>query len=151
VLLLGGILSMGPFALQLSWEELSGLQRVALAVFLAFMLGGKGYMGFHRGFSPRAAARVREILREPRLPRVLLAPVFAMSLILAPRGRLARSWGLMLAIASIVPLVRVMPWPWRGIVDAGVVAGLSVGLVSFWWFALVRPLMGNLPGNVPRG
>jgi hypothetical protein len=141
VLLLGGVFSMGPYALSLRWAELSGLQRGCLVAFLAFMVFGKGYMGFHRGFSPRAAGRVRQLAREPGLPRTLLGPLFAMSLIQAPRGRLLRSWGLMLAVGSIVPVVRSLPDPWRGIVDAGVVAGLSVGLVSFWWFALLRPLL----------
>jgi hypothetical protein len=143
VLLLGGVFSMGPYALQLSWAELSGLERFALLAYLAFMIGGKGYMGFHRGFSPRAAARAAEIARDPRPLRVLLAPLYGMSLIQASMSRLVRSWGLMLAIASIVPLVKVLPQPWRGIVDAGVVAGLSVGLLSFWWFALLRPLVGE--------
>jgi hypothetical protein len=141
VLLLGGVFSMGPYALQLSWTELTGLERFALLAYLAFMVGGKGYMGFHRGFSPRAAARAHAIAREPRPLRVLLAPLYGMSLIQAPVSRLLRSWGLMLVIAAIVPLVRALPQPWRGIVDAGVVAGLSVGLLSFWWFALIRPLL----------
>jgi len=145
VLLLGGVISMGPYALDLSWAELSGLQRGALLGYLAFMIGGKGYMGFHRGFSPRAASRTREIAREPRPLRVLLAPLYSMSLIQAPTGRLVRSWGLMLIIAAIVPVVKILPWPWRGIVDAGVVAGLSVGLLSFWWFVLARP--GRMRGE----
>jgi len=141
VLLLGGVISMGPYAMELSWAELSGLQRGVLIGYLAFMIGGKGYMGFHRGFSPRAASRAREIAREPRPLRVLLAPLYSMSLIQAPVGRLVRSWGLLLIIAAIVPVVKILPWPWRGIVDAGVVAGLSVGLLSFWWFVAVKPLL----------
>ncbi len=141
VLLLGGVFSMGPYALKLSWTELSGLQRGSLLVYLAFMIGGKGIMGFHRGFSHRAARRVRAIAREPRLLRVILAPLYSMSLVQAPWSRVARSWGLMLVIAAIVPVVQALPLPWRGIVDAGVVAGLSVGLASFWWAVLVKPLL----------
>jgi hypothetical protein len=119
-LLLGGVFSMGPYALELRWSELSGFQRAGSLGFLIFMVFGKGYMGFYRGFAPRAARRVRELAESPGL---------------------LRSWGLMVAVASIVPVVRNLPDPWRGIVDAGVVAGLSVGLLSFWWFALLRPLL----------
>ncbi len=143
VLLLGGVFSMGPHAMELRWAELTGLERAGLVGYLAFMIGGKGYMGFHRGFSPRSASRAFEIARDPRPLRVLLAPLYSMSLIQATRGRLLRSWGLMLAIASIVPVVRILPDPWRQIVDAGVVAGLSVGVLSFWWFVFVVPLRGS--------
>jgi hypothetical protein len=140
-LLLGGVFSMGPYALELRWSELSGFQRAGSLGFLIFMVFGKGYMGFYRGFAPRAARRVRELAESPGRVRGLLAPLFGMSLIQAPARRLLRSWGLMVAVASIVPVVRNLPDPWRGIVDAGVVAGLSVGLLSFWWFALLRPLL----------
>ncbi len=133
VLLLGGVLSMGPYALDLEWSALAGLERAALIAFVSAMAVGKGWFGFHRGFSRRLVARVLDLHREPRLLRVLLAPLFGMSLIHAPVRHLLRGWGLMLAIASVVPLVRTLPSPWRGIVDAGVVAGLAVGLISLWW------------------
>ena len=145
VLLLGGVISMGRYVLDLVLADLTGGQLAALVVFLVIMIVGKGYFGLHRGFSPRAAARAHTIAREPSLLRVLLAPLFSMSLFQAPTGRLLRSWGLTLTIACLVPIIRVLPWPWRGIVDAGVVAGLSVGLVSFWWYALVRPVVMGPP------
>ena len=39
-------------------------------------------------------------------------------------------------IISFVLLVRLLPQPWRGIVDVGVVAGLVVGVLSIFYYVL---------------
>ncbi|MDO8266138.1 MAG: hypothetical protein Q7T41_04320 [Candidatus Saccharibacteria bacterium] len=43
-------------------------------------------------------------------------------------------WSLTLGIVLIVFIVKHFSQPWRGIVDLGVVAGLSYGLVSTYYF-----------------
>ncbi len=132
VLLLGGVFSVLPHALELEASQLGWVEGSVLAVFCTFMAVGKGYFGFQRSFSPRTAERALEIAGKPRPWAVALAPLYAMCLIMAPGPRLVRSWALVFAIAAIVPLVGILPQPWRGIVDIGVIVGLSWGLVSFW-------------------
>lgn len=134
VLLVGGVFSVLPHALELEWATLGWLEWSGLSAFVVFMAIGKGYFGFHRSFAPRTAERALLLARETGLLRVVLAPLYAMCLIQAPRPRLARSWALVLAIAAIVPLVSALPQPWRGIVDIGVIVGLGLGVSSFWWY-----------------
>ena len=40
------------------------------------------------------------------------------------------SWSMVLGIVTLVVLVRRLPQPWRGIIDGGVVVGLSWGIVA---------------------
>jgi hypothetical protein len=116
----------------------------------------EGYRGFQRGFSPRVVVRALHLALHPRPLHVLLAPLFCMGLIHASRRRLLSSWILLVSIVAIVLLVRVLPQPYRGLVDAGVVVGLAWGLVAlvgFAWAALAGSpprVSAELPG-VERG
>ena len=152
VLLLGGVFSVLPHALEIEPAQRSPAEWAALVAFGLFMLVGKGYFGFHRSFSPRTAGRAWELSRDRRPLVIALGPLYAMCLVMAPRPRMLRSWALVLAIAAIVPLVGAQPQPWRGIVDIGVVLGLGVGLASFWWHAWRWPTSaGRRPGGRARG
>jgi hypothetical protein len=54
-------------------------------------------------------------------------------------------------IVALVLLVRQLPQPWRGIVDAGVVVGLTWGALAITYFT-VRALQGAampVPPDVP--
>ena len=140
------VLSMGmyrisPAVLELSWGAMSVVERVGLLVFVALMLVGKGWFGLHRGFAPRVVIRARELAGEPRLLPVLLAPLVGMGLAFSSAKRLALGWGLIAAITVAVQIILRLPEPWRGIVDAGVIAGLGVGVLSLVWHALVAPLL----------
>jgi hypothetical protein len=101
-----------------------------LLVWVGFMAYSEGWVGFHRKFSPRVVARAFGLSREPTALRVLLAAPYCLSLFDAPRRNLVTSWALVLTIAALVLGVRRVPQPWRGIVDAGVVVGLTIGLAS---------------------
>lgn len=62
-----------------------------------------------------------------------------MGLFHATKKRMKVSWGVTLGVAAIVALVKKLPYPWRNIVDAGVVAGLSwgsVAILALWVKAL---------------
>jgi uncharacterized membrane protein HdeD (DUF308 family) len=74
---------------------------------------------------------------------VALAPLFCMGFFHGSRARLARSWLLTLGIVALVLGIRAMPQPWRGLIDAGVVVGLSWGSVSILVHA-VRASRGQL-------
>ncbi len=127
-------------------KGLSAWEWVALFTWLAFMLYSEGYRGFQRGFSPRVASRAAWLRQHPGPLRSLLAPLFCMGFFGATRKRQTVSYILTTAIIGLILLVRLLPQPWRGIVDAGVVAGLLWGLLALWVFAFRTCL---LPQNDP--
>ena len=113
----------------------------ALVASLFFLGYTEGYKAFQKGFSPRCAARTRYVRDHPGWLRVLLAPLFIMGFFQATQRRLVTSYCVLAGIIVLIVLVRQLPTPWRGIVDAGVVLGLSWGLVSFWCFLV--PALGR--------
>ena len=109
---------------------LSGWQWIIALGFCGFMAYAEGYRGFQLRFSPRTAARIRYLRDHPSLGRSLLAPLFALGLFHATRKTKVTAWVLTLGILSLVMLVHRLDQPWRGIVNAGVVLGLSWGMLS---------------------
>ena len=102
----------------------------------------EGYRGFHLRFSPRTVARAFYLAENPTPIRVILAPLFCMGLFGATRKVLIISWSIVFMVIGLVILVRSLSEPWRGIVDAGVVVGLGLGLLSIAVF-FVRGLAGQ--------
>ena len=68
-----------------------------------------------------------------------------MGLFHATKKRMIISWSVTVGVAGIVAAVKRLPYPWRNIVDAGVVAGLSWGCISIF-VQYIKALVG---GNVP--
>ncbi|HEY5658307.1 MAG TPA: hypothetical protein VIY27_11025 [Myxococcota bacterium] len=120
-----GALAIDAFSYPFFWYHW-----VSLVLVVAFMAYSEGLMGFQRGFSPRVASRARYLRAHPRLHFVVLAPLFCMGFFHATRRRRISSFTLTAGIVVLVLSVRLLPQPWRGIVDAGVVVGLAWGLVS---------------------
>jgi len=108
---------------------------LTLIGFSFFMLYYEGYKGFQKKFSPRVAARVRYLRDEPNLLRSLLAPLFCIGYFHANKKTLIKAYVLTIGIALLVRSMNYCPQPWRGIVDLGVMLGLSWGLVAFWIYA----------------
>jgi hypothetical protein len=110
---------------------LTTLEWVALIAWCGVMAIAEGYRGFQRHFVPRVVARAWWLSLTPasRL-HVGLAPLLCMGLVHATPRRLVSAWGLLVGIIGLVIGVRLLPAPWRSIVDAGVVVGLSWGLVA---------------------
>lgn len=131
-----------------AWEAMtSGLSAgswAALVGWTLFMMIVEGYRGFQRAFSPRVVARAWHLGRSPNLLHALLAPLYCMSLIHASRRRLVGSWVVVGSIFGLAVFVRTLEQPARGIIDAGVVAGLMWGLLSVLAFT-VRALQGRPP------
>lgn len=136
LLLLFAVVRLGPMALELATLELQQLHWAALVVSILYMAYTEGYKGFHLGFAPRVVARASYLSHHPRPLHVLLAPVFCMGYIHATRRRKLLSFGLTAMIICFVLLARMLPQPWRGIVDAGVVTGLMLGIASIVYFLL---------------
>ena len=124
-----------PYAEELGALSLTWYHWLALAASLVFMGYAEGYKGFHLKFSPRAAARALYLKNNPTVARVVLAPLFCMGFFHATRKRKIVAYSLTAMIILLIVLVRHLPQPWRGIVDAGVLLGLGWGLVSVWLFS----------------
>lgn len=128
-----------------AFEHELGLLHLAVAgPWIAFMAYAEGYKGFQQRFSPRVVRRSVDLARSPRPWLVVLAPLYAMGLVHATRRRLIASWALLIGIVLLVLLVRTLDQPWRGIVDMGVIVGLSWGCLS-----LVVLLVPALAGRAP--
>lgn len=153
MLLLFAVVRLGGIALELTAYTLDIWQLILMVVWLAYMLWAEGYKGFHRAFAPRVVARANYLAGHPRPLHVALAPLFCMGYIHATSKRRFLSIGLTLMILCFVLLVRLLPQPWRGIVDAGVVAGLMFGMASIVFY-LMQLWQGGaarlpVPADVP--
>lgn len=125
---------LSPRILELADYELGLPHWAVLLAFVPWMAWAEGYKGFHRAFSPRVVARAR-YLREGGHPVLaVLAPLFCMGYIHATRKRRIVSITITLVIVFLVMLLRITPQPWRGIIDAGVVTGLGLGILSLLWY-----------------
>jgi len=138
-----GILRLYPLALEPIIEgTLTATQWLIYLAWVVFNTFVEGYRGFQKGFSPRVVARALHLARRPRLWLLVLAPLYCMGLVHATRRRLISSWALLIGIVSVVVLVRNFEQPWRGIIDGGVVVGLTYGLIVLG-VCLVRGLAGR--------
>ncbi|MBK1829383.1 hypothetical protein JIN77_01480 [Verrucomicrobiaceae bacterium R5-34] len=108
---------------------------IALVLFAFFMAYYEGFKGFQKKYSPRVAARVRYLRDQPDTLRSLLAPLFCIGYFHANKKTLIKAYVLTIGIALLVRSMNYCPQPWRGIVDLGVMIGLSWGLIAFWIFA----------------
>jgi len=101
----------------------------------------EGYRAFQLQVAPRVVARACHLATHPKTLHVILAPFYCMALFHASRRRLVVAWLVYLGILGVVIVVRQLSQPWRGIVDAGVVVGLSWGII-----AIVAAFVGVLRG-----
>jgi hypothetical protein len=144
LILIQALIKLWPMASGAIEVGLQPIHWVALPIWVGFMAFTEGYKGFFQRFSPRAAVRADWLARHPTPILVIFAPLMAMGLIYSNRRRLIGSWMLLLGIVTIITIVRQFPQPWRGVVDAGVLVGLSIGTLSTLWFG-IRTLAGRPP------
>jgi hypothetical protein len=97
---------------------------------ILFMAHSEGYKGFQKAFSPRVAARARYLKFNPNPIHIMFAPLFCMGYFHTTRKRLIITYALTLGIVMLVIIFNQISQPWRGIFDAGVVVGLSWGVIS---------------------
>lgn len=107
----------------------------------------EGYKGFQLKFSPLVVARSFTV--EPSaIHHLLLAPLYSMGLFHATKKRMIVSWSVTIGVAAIVAAVKRLPYPWRNIVDAGVVFGLTWGSISILGGYLISLITGIAPIDV---
>jgi len=151
-MLVFAIVRLAPMAFELIDYPLSVLQWALLILSVSYLAYAEGYKGFHKSFAPRVVVRANYLLKHPRLVTTILAPVFCMGFIYATRKRMVTSMALTTMIICFVLIVRLMPQPWRGIVDAGVVVGLFLGVSSIIYYLIqffVRPESLTFSPEVP--
>ncbi len=136
-LLLGSaVYRLTPLALDAFTYDFRWYHWFFLILVLFFMAYAEGYRAFQQGFSPRVAARARYLRNHRNKLHALLAPLFCMGYFHAPKTRRITAISVTVGIIILIVLVRLLPQPWRGIVDAGVVVGLAWGLISLAVFSL---------------
>jgi len=139
---LGGVLTMlvfaivrlAPMAFELTTLPLNLIQWGVLAISVSYLAYAEGYKGFHKSFSPRVVVRANYLLQNPQLVTTILATLFCMGFIYATPKRIMTSVSLTAMIIFFVLTIRFMPQPWRGIVDAGVIVGLFLGVSSIIYY-----------------
>ncbi len=154
LLLLFAIYRLAPMAFALGDSNLSLLHWSALTFSIVYMAYAEGYKGFHLNFAPRVVSRATFLGSHPRILHIILAPLFCMGYIYATRKRKLLSFGLTIMIICFIMLARLLPQPWRGILDAGVVVGLGIGIVSILYFLVLAAcepgritISPEVPGN----
>ena len=151
MLLLSALLRLAPVAWDALTGPLTGGQWAFTVGFAVFMAYGEGYRGFQKAFSPRVIARARWLRHRPSPARVLLAPMFCMGLFHATAKRMKVSWSITSMVVLLIVSVGQLPAPWRGLVDAGVVLGLTWGLLAIlgWGVWTLRGGPLPVPPDVP--
>jgi len=134
------IIRLTPYAQESLGSDLSLFQWALLLLWCAYMIITEGYAGFQKRLAPRVASRLIHLLDKPKLVDMILAPLFCMGYFRAPKKRLIVTWTVTVGIVLLVVLVRHLSQPWRGIVDLGVVLGLTYGLVTIY-YCFVRALV----------
>lgn len=132
------IYRLTPVAVDAIKGGLTAFQWVVLVVWALFMAVAEGYRGFQKKFSPRTAARVRYLRDHPNWLRTLLAPAFCMGYFHSNKKTKIVSICLTVGIFLLVMLVRLIKDDtWRGIIDFGVVLGLTWGVVSLLMYVFL--------------
>lgn len=137
---------LAPVAVQpLIRKDLSVLQWGMYGASMALFAYMEGYKAFQTKFSPLVVRRALT-LGDPSTPllHTLLAPFYSMGLFHATRKRKIVSWSISIAVAGIIAVVKRLSYPYRSVVDAGVVVGLGWGSVSIA-IIYVKALLGQPP------
>jgi len=137
---------LARYTLEAFEMPLTTLHWAALIVNVVFMAWSEGYRGFQLKFSPRAAARALYLYRMPtRWWARLLAPLFCFGYFQASRRVMIVTWSVTTGIVILVLLIHRLDQPWRGIIDAGVVVGLTWGVVSLLAYYMKALSTGEYP------
>ena len=142
--LTGILLLLGSAVYRLSSVAIAALSSdflwyhwVSLSLSVLFMGYAEGYRAFQQGFSPRVAARAKYLKNHPHILHALFGPFFCMAFFYAPLKRKITSVSVTAGVIVLIVLVRLLPQPWRGIIDLGVVVGLAWGFVSLVIFSFL--------------
>jgi hypothetical protein len=114
----------------MTMPTLGAVEVLVCALWVALNAYLEGYRAFQKRFCPRVVARALYLAQNPKPLFALLAPAFCMGFFHARRRTAIAAWSVTAGIVALVLLVRGLPQPWRGIIDAGVVVALGWGMVA---------------------
>jgi len=140
------VIAQAAFSYDLGWQHW-----ITLLSCVFFMAYAEGYRAFQQRFSPRVAARAKYLRNHPNVLHALFAPLFCMGFFHATRRRKITSVSVTAGIIVLIVLVRLLPQPWRGIIDLSVVVGLAWGIVSLGIYSVQAFSSGDFdyPPDVP--
>lgn len=124
--------------------------RSAYIVTVVWFAYVEGYKGFQQKLSPLVVKRSFSLIVGQSHPlHFLLAPYYSLGLFHASKKRMITSWSVTTGIAAIIIAVKRLPYPWRNIIDAGVVAGLTWGSLSMLVLYIKSWVTGSPPDIDP--
>jgi hypothetical protein len=126
-LMTDAVVRLGARGLQTVSGDLDPIEWVGLIAATAAFSYLEGYRVFQRRAAPEIIARAFAVSQTHRPAFAYLAPLYALSLVDEDRRRVLRGWALVAIIIFSILLVRSLPDPWRGIVDASVATALTWG------------------------
>lgn len=144
-LIASAVFRLGLRVLELDQYPLDVWHWLVLLLFTPYMAWAEGYKGFHLNFAPRVVARALYLREQAGPLHCLLAPLVCMGYVHATPKRRLVSILVTSAIVVLVMLVSQAPQPWRGVIDAGVVTGLAIGIASLLWHWLRFALQHQRP------
>lgn len=141
------IVRLTPVAIASLSSDLQWFHWLAYPASVVFMGYTEGYKAFQLQYSPRVVARALHLGAGGLSLSAIVAPLFCMGFFGATKKRLVISYAVTFGIVCLIIGVKLLPQPWRGIVDVGVVVGLGWGTLAIAWF-WVQTLRGE-PLPVP--
>jgi len=128
------VLKLTPYVSNLLDYEFNTYHWLVLVLFTIFMGYAEGYKGFQKKLSPRVISRAIYLKNNPSTLRFVLAPFFCVGYFWSTKKRLITSYSVTAFIALLIIVVKQVPQPWRGIIDLGVIVGLSWGIIAIIYF-----------------
>ncbi|WP_372370371.1 hypothetical protein [Candidatus Uabimicrobium sp. HlEnr_7] len=150
-LLATALYRLTPIAWDIFDHSLHWYHYLVLVINVIFMAHSEGYRGFQKSFSPRVTARVHYLSKHASWELFLFAPFFCMGYFHASRKTKIITISLTSFIVVLIILLKYVPQPWRGIIDWGVVVGLSWGVISLIVFIVQTFATGKCvhDGDIP--
>jgi hypothetical protein len=136
LLLIYTIFHLTPIAIEAFSFQFRWYHWLVLVLNTILMAYYEGFRGFQKGFSPRVVARASYLIHHPNVLHSLLGPIFCTGYFYTSKRRKIATIALTIGIIILIFLVRLLDQPWRGIIDLGVVVGLSWGLISLLIFTV---------------
>lgn len=138
-----------PIAMQpIINKDLSVAETVSYIVWSLFMTYVEGYKAFHLKFVPLVVRRSQTLIEHPSVLNYIFAGPYSMGLFYSTKKRKIISWAVTSGVFALVMIVKRLPYPWRSIIDAGVVCGLSFGALSMA-VQFIRGVFGYIPDVDP--
>lgn len=145
-----GIKRILPIALEpFKNYDLNIYQSIAYVLFSIFMGYAEGYKGFQLKLSPLIVKRASGLYENRSILNLIFSGPYSMGLFNANKKRMIVSWSVSFGIFGLTYLVKKMPYPYRSIIDGGVVVGLTWGASSIIYQFVKSIITGNPPDVDP--